>query len=156
MRTGASLLPVFSLIVAACGEPVAATPPQPTETPSATPAPAEPPPAPSATAAAAPASASASAAPAAPPPRQSSGRPMVLKSDPTEITDTFGTSPGSKLVLGSDKDEAVLRVPEGALRQGTNITFKVDARGGKATGAVVRKIYRILPVVPPSQTPDAT
>jgi hypothetical protein len=156
MRTGASHLPVFALILAACGEPAAVTPPQPTETPSAAPAPTAPPPEPSATAAAAPASASASAAPATPPPRQSSGRPMVLKSDPSEITDTFGTSPGAKLVLGSDKDEAVLRVPEGSLNQGTNITFKIDARGGKSTGAPVGKIYQILPMIPPSQTPAAT
>ena len=62
--------------LAACAnEPTAATAPQPTETPSATPPPKE---------LAATASAKASAAAEVSKPSQSSGSPMVLKSDPSE------------------------------------------------------------------------
>jgi hypothetical protein len=143
------MFPIFAWILAACGEPPPATPPpQPTETPVATAVapPAEPPPAPTASA-----SASGSAAPATPPKPQSSGRPAVLKSDPKEITDTFG-SPPAKLELG-DKEIATLRLPEGALVKGTVITFKIDARG-KGTGGQIGKIYNIQAVVPPSTSPD--
>lgn len=79
---------------------------------------------------------------------------MVLKTDAAEISDTFGTSPGAKLVLGSGSDQAVLKVPEGALHQGMNITFKFDSRG-KSGGGQLGKICRIEPVVPPSTTPEA-
>jgi len=75
----------------------------------------------------------------------------VIKSDPSEITDTFG-SPPSKLELGEGKDIAILRLPEGALGTGTNITFKID-RNGKASGGLIGKIYRIMAMVPPSSTP---
>src|SRR5262249_30745016 len=81
-------------------------------------------------------------------PPASSGRPAVLKSDPNEITDTFGSSPASKLELG-DKDIATLRLTEGALRAATVVTFKID-RNAHATGGLIGKIYRISPVVPPS------
>jgi hypothetical protein len=149
LRAIARVFPAFALILAACGgEPAPAAPPQPTETPSAAPAP---PPPPTAEPTAAP-SASASAKPDAPAPKQSSGRPAVMKSDAKEITDSFGTSPGAKLELG-DKDIATLRIPEGALHQATNITFKIDGRG-KATGAVVGKIYHLLASYPPASTPE--
>ncbi len=149
MRT----LPAFAIVLAACGEPTPpAPPPQPSDSASATSAtPAPPPPAPSASASAAP-SASASADAAKPPPKQSSGRPMVMKSDPSEISDTFGSTPGSKLELG-DKDIATLRLPEGALRTATNVIFRIAAHGGKATGGQVGKVYEILAVIPPSTTP---
>lgn len=144
-RAAARVLPIFTLILAACGEPTPpAPPPQPTDTPSATPAPTvEATPAPTASASA---SASASAAPSAAP-RAGSGRPAVLKADPKEITDTFG-SPPAKLELG-EKEIATLRLPEGALSRGTVITFKIDARG-KAIGGQIGKIYSILALVPPS------
>jgi hypothetical protein len=93
------------------------------------------------------ASAKASAAPAADKP-QSSGRPAVLKSDPTEISDTFGSSPASKLELG-DKDIATLRLPEGGLRTGTVVTFRI-AKSGKSHGGQLGKIYEIKSVIPPS------
>jgi hypothetical protein len=147
MRTLPRLFPAFALLLAACGgEPAPAPPPQPTETASAAPAP---PPEPSA---APKASASASAAPATPPPKQSSGRPAVMKSDSKEITDSFGTSPGAKLELG-DKEIATMRIPEGALKQATNIPFKIDGRG-KSTGPVVGKIYYVLAAYPPASTPE--
>lgn len=98
--------------------------------------------------------ASASASAAAPPaPPQSSGRPPLLKSDPKEISDTFGVSPGSKLELGDDKEMVVLRIPEGSLETGTNITFKFDPKG-KPGGMVIGKIYHLTAVVPPSGTPS--
>jgi hypothetical protein len=144
-------LPIVAMLLAACGNEQGATPPQPTDTPSANPTPTvAPEPVASATASAS-ASAAASAKPEAPPKRQSSGRPAVLKSDPSEITDTFGSSPPSKLELG-DKEIATLKLPEGALRTGTVITFKIDTRGGKSTGGQVGKIYKILAVIPPSGT----
>jgi hypothetical protein len=149
MNTRTRFLPAIALVLAACGgEPAPTAPPQATDTPSAAPAP--PPPAPTAEPAAAPtASASASAGPSKPPPRASSGRPAVMKSDASEISDTFG-SPPAKLELG-DKDIATLRLPEGALRQATNLTFKLDGRG-KSNGAPAGKIYRLSLNYPPSGT----
>lgn len=156
MKTSSRYLSAFALFLAACGnDPAPAAPPQPTETPSAAPAPeAAPKPTQAPTAEPAPtASAKASAAPEAPPKPTSSGRPAVMKSDPSEITDTFGSSPASKLELG-DKDPATLRLPEGGLHTGTVITFKIDTRG-KSTGGQVGKIYRINAVIPPGSTPEA-
>ena len=149
MRTRLSILPAIALFLAACsGDPAPTAPPQPTEAPSAAPAP-TPPPAPEPTAQP---SASASASAKAPP-KPSSGRPAVMKSDPSEITDSFGSTPASKLELG-DKEIATLRIPEGALRQATNITFKLDARG-KAHGALTGRIYRVIAVLPPSGNPES-
>jgi hypothetical protein len=86
--------------LAACAnEPTAATAPQPTETPSATPPPKE---------LAATASAKASAAAEVSKPSQSSGSPMVLKSDPSEISETFRSSPGAKLKLGAARAPFVI------------------------------------------------
>jgi hypothetical protein len=138
------LLASLAVFAACGGEPAAPT--QPTAAPTAPPAPVatpepkpDPTPAPTASASA---SAVASSKPA------SSGRPNVIKSDPTEIADTFGTSPGSKLELG-DKDIATLRLPEGALHTATVLTFRI-AKGGKASGGALGKTYQILPVVPPA------
>jgi hypothetical protein len=143
-------IPIFALILASCGgEP--ATPPQPAETASASAAPAPPPePAPT-TAPASSASAKASAEPAAPK-SDGGGRPAVLKSDPSEITDTFGSSPASKLELG-DKDIATLRLPESGLHTGTVVTFKID-KGGKTGGGLIGKVYLIKAVVPPAANPE--
>lgn len=144
-------LGVLALVLAACGnEPAATTPPQPTETPSAAPAPA---PAPEPSASAAPSaapSAKASSAPEAKP--QSSGRPAVLKADPNEISDTFGSSPPAKLELG-DKEIATLRLPENGLHTGTVVTFKVE-RNGKSGGGQAGKIYSIKAVIPPDGKPE--
>jgi hypothetical protein len=152
LRAGGRFLgpvPVLALILAACGnDPGASTAPQPTGTPSAAPSPPPPPPEPAPTA-----TAKASAAAEAPKPSQGSGRPLVLKSDATEITDTFGSSPGSKLELGEGKDIATLRLTEGALRTGTVVTFKLD-KGAKSTGGLTGKVYLIRAIVPPGQTPE--
>ena len=146
LRATARFFPALALIFAACGgEPAPVGPPQPTETPSAAPAPPPPPPPTAAP------SASASSAPVKAPPKQSSGRPAVTKSDPKEITDSFGSSPGAKLELG-DKEVATLRIPEGALRQATNITFKLDARG-KTHGPPIGKVYQLTANYPPAGTP---
>ena len=146
-----AFVPIFAVILAGCGnEPAAATPPQPSEAPAVTPDTTAPTPEATDTT-------KAKAKPSAPPEAeakpQGSGRPAVLKSDPSEITDTFGSSPASKLELG-DKEIATLRLPEGALGTGTLITFKIDAKG-KATGGQIGKIYRINAVFPPSSTPEA-
>jgi hypothetical protein len=85
-------------------------------------------------------SGSASAAPSAAP-KVSSGRPAVLKSDPAEITDTFGTTPGAKLQVGEGAP-TILVIPEGSLDQGYNISFKVDPKG-KTGGPAIGKIFRI-------------
>jgi hypothetical protein len=152
-RAGAllwQLLPIFALILAACGsEPTAAAPPQPTETPVATTAPTQVTEAPPAAEPSATATATAAAKPAPP---QTSGRPAVLKSDSSEITDTFGSTPASKLVLG-DKEIATLRLPEGGLHTATVLTFKIDGRA-RSSGGQIGKIYQISAVVPPSSTPE--
>jgi|GEM_PF-3156975 hypothetical protein len=96
--------------------------------------------------------ATASAAASAPPADQGSGRPPVLKMDPTEISDTFGVSPGAKLELGNDPEKAVMRIPEGAFETGVNVTFKLDPKG-KTTGILVGKVYHLTAVIPPSGTP---
>src|SRR5262245_59521292 len=91
------------------------------------------------------------------PPKPSSGgggTPAVLKQDPSEITDTFGSRP-AKLEIGSgEKDVGTLKLPEGALVQATNVTFKLDPRG-KSNGTPLGKIYHVITVIPPSPTPSA-
>jgi hypothetical protein len=149
VRAGST--PVFlAALFIGCGggEPAPAVPPP---APSAAPAPPPPEPTASASAAAeAPApSASASAAPAKP---QSSGRPAVLKSDPTSVTDSFGSSPGAKIEIGEGKEVATLRIQENTLGQLTNVTFKLDAKG-KSNGAPGGKIYHLTPVLPPDGKP---
>jgi hypothetical protein len=146
VASGAALYAAVSI---GCGnEPAAATPPQPSETPAAasTGAPA---PEPSAAASAAPSASASAKAAADPPKQQGSGRPAVRKHDDSEITDTFGSTPASKLELG-DKDPATLQLPEGALRTGTLITFKLSKGGGKTAGAQLGKVYEIKCVNPPS------
>ena len=86
-----------------------------------------------------------------PVPKPSSGRPAVLMSDSSELTGTFGSSPGAKLELG-DKDKMTLRIPENALAKGTVITFKIDAKG-KANGAPLGKILHLTAFVPPGTEP---
>ena len=98
-------------------------------------------------------SGSAAASASASPPK-GSGRPVVLKSDEREISDTFGSTPGAKLVLGSGRGAVVLHIPEGALREPMVITFKVDTKG-KSAGGLQGAIYRIEPVIPPSPTPES-
>ena len=145
---GALPVALFALLVGCSGETVpAAPPPQPTGAPSLAPEPAQ---SSSAAPEASAPSASASAA-AAPPKAEGSGRPAVLKADATEITDSFGSSPGAKIEIG-DKDIATLKIPEQVLGQATNITFKIDSRG-KATGALLGKIYRLIPMIPPDAKP---
>lgn len=130
----------------ACGaEPTPPPPPPPQPTAKAEPEP-EPEPEPEE------ADAGADAAAAAPAPQQSSGRTPVLKSDDEQITDTFGSSPPAKLELGDDSGRAVLRIPENALSEGINLTFKIDKKG-KSTGAPVGKIYRMWAYIPPSVEP---
>jgi hypothetical protein len=148
-RLSVHVFSAAALLLAACGEPTPpAPPPQPSDTPSAAPAPPPPP----ASSAAPTASASASATAEAPPPKRSGGGGIaVIKSDPAEITDTFGSGP-AKLELGEGA-VATLRIPEGALSRAVNITFKIDARG-KSLGPPMGKIYAILAVNPPSTTPE--
>jgi len=76
----------------------------------------------------------------------------MVKSDPSEITDTFSTNQPAKLELG-DKDMAVLRIPSGSLGRATNITFKLEPRG-KSQPPVVGKIYKLFSVYAPSTTPE--
>lgn len=149
-RAGSTPIVLAALFIGCGGgEPAPAVPPP---APSAAPSP---PPEPSASASAAAeapapsASASASAAPAKP---QSSGRPAVLKSDPTSITDGFGSSPGAKIEIGEGNEIATLRIQENTLGQLTNVTFKIDAKG-KANGATGGKIYHLTPVIPPDGKP---
>ena len=81
------------------------------------------------------------------------GTPAVIKQDATEITDTFGSRP-AKIEIGSgEKDMGTLKLPEGALAQATNVTFKLDPKG-KANGTPLGKIYHVITVVPPAPTPS--
>jgi hypothetical protein len=142
------------LLFLACSDPPPAKNPDdeellPLKVSTAKPAPMDPPPADTPEAAP---TATASAAASAPPVPQGSGRPPVLKMDPTEISDTFGVSPGAKLELGSDPEKAVMRIPEGAFETGVNVTFKLDPKG-KTTGILIGKVYHLTAVIPPSGTP---
>jgi hypothetical protein len=142
-RSLAPALTALALVLSACGgePPPVETPKPPTpaepapvvEAPAATAEPAAPPPAPAEPVAEEPARKT-------PPP---SGRPPVLKSDPEEITDTFGLTPAAKLELGDDKGRAVLRIPEYAFDRGVNVTFKIDKKG-KTAGGQIGKIYHTL------------
>ena len=150
-RLGSSLIGscALTLVVAlavACGS----EPPPPAETPKPTPV-ATPEPAATAEATAAPADSAAPDADAGAPKKTGSGRPPILKSDPVEITDTFGSTPAARLEIG-DQELASLRIPENALDRGTNVTFKLDAKG-KNGGGLVGKVYRVTMIIPPSGTP---
>lgn len=150
-RRGSSLIGSCALslavaLAAACG----GDPPPPPETPKPAPAPvAEP--APTAEPTAAPADTAAPEADGGAPKKTGSGRPPILKSDASEITDTFGSTPAARLEIG-DQELASLRIPENALDRGTNVTFKLDPKG-KNGGALVGKVFRITMIVPPSGTP---
>lgn len=138
-------------VIVACGSdpaPPAQPPPPPPPAAKAEPAP-EPEPEPESTGAPD-AGADAAAQASAP---QSSGRTPLFKSDDESITDTFGSSPAAKLELGDDTGRAVLRIPENALSQGINLTFKIDKKG-KTLGPPVGKIYRITAIVPPGNDPQ--
>lgn len=134
-----------AIALAACGgeQPAPVAPTDPTSAlPMTTPTgvPAAPAPEPSSVASAEPAS-SAAADAGAPPKSSGGGRPPVLKTDDTSITDTFGSAP-AKLEIGDDKGRAILRIPEGSLDKGYNITFQLDPKA-KSGGAQVGKLYRI-------------
>lgn len=127
----------------ACGgdqaAPVEPTSSLPLTTPSGAPAAIEPTPADTASTEPA-----ASGAPDAGAPKATStgsGRPPVLKTSDTSITDTFGAAP-AKLELGRDKGVATLKIPDGALDKGYNITFEVDNKG-KSNGAALGKVYHV-------------
>jgi hypothetical protein len=143
----AIVLLAYSALAACAAPPPPAPAPPPAvkqEAPPAPPPAPEPPPITSAEAP--PPSAPESTAP------KSSGRPPLLKVDPEEISDTFGSSPPAKLELG-EQEKAILRIPENAFSNGVNVTFKIDKKG-KSGGAQVGRIYRITPVVPPAATPS--
>jgi len=146
LRAGIVLaVALLPLAVACGGDPPVVAPPKPAPTPTAAPLPtAEP-------TAAVEAPAPSAEADAGTAPKPKSGRPPILKSDPVEITDTFGSTPAAKLEIG-DKEIALLRIPEQALDHATNVTFKLEPKG-KSSGAPVGKIYRITMIVPPSGTP---
>jgi hypothetical protein len=156
-RPGSAGVPVaiLSVLVGCSGEPIPAaeppTPPDAKAAPAAAPEPsasaAAEAPAPSASASAA-ASAGAKAEPLK---EQSSGRPSVLKSDPIQISDSFGSSPGAKVEIGA-KEIATFKIPELTLGQVTNITFKLDTKG-RTGGPLVGKIYRMIPMLPPEAKP---
>ena len=95
-------------------------------------------------------SAAPSATPAAKP--QSSGRPPVVFTDPAQVSDTFGSSPGAKVEIGDDKGRAVFRIPENALHQGYNILFKLEKTARGTTGQV-GKVYHVIPNAPPDPKP---
>jgi hypothetical protein len=147
-------LPLCAIaLVAACGgdpKPVDA-PVTPTATPSAVPS--TPPPAASEVPSAAPTAAPSGSADANAPPKPSSGRPAVLKSDSAEVTDTYGSSPGAKIIVGPGNAAATLKIPENALRTGTVITVKVDAKA-KSTGVPIGKVFHITAFVPPANMPS--
>lgn len=87
---------------------------------------------------------------AAPEMPKSSGQTPVLKSDPQEITDSFG-SPPAKLELG-ETERVTLKIPENAFTSAVNLTFKIDKKG-KSNGPPIGKIYRLTPVIPPEGEP---
>ncbi len=132
-----SFTALAAIYVGACG----GEPPPPAAPVATVTAEAPPPPPPPAAPTAEP---TAAASAAVEPPKRTSGGPMIVKSDPNEVTDTFGSIPASKITVG----EAVLRIPERALHGATNITFKVDK--GKGTAGQVGKVYRLIPTLPPA------
>lgn len=144
MRTISILIASVAVTAFACGsEPAQPVTPTPTVTAVA---PAD---VPSAVPTAEPEASASAAVDAGPPPKASSGRPPILKTDPQEITDTFGYSPAAKLEIG-EKDFAIFKIPENALTRATNVTFKLDPKG-KSLGPPIGKIYRLTAIIPPNQ-----
>jgi hypothetical protein len=152
---------VAAAFAAACGSstpapaaPAAsATPPAPVATASAAPA-ASAAPEPSATAEPAPApapEASATPAPAGPwkfEPKTTSGRPMLKYENDKEIETTLGGNGGLLQIA----QVGTLFVPEGALRQGVNVLFGIDAKAKGPKGGV-GPIFRIGPQIGSSGAP---
>lgn len=68
------------------------------------------------------------------------GRPMVQYTDAKGVTTTLGQH-GGVLKVG---DFATLRVPDGALREGVNVTFALDPKA-KGPANAVGPLYRISP-----------
>lgn len=68
------------------------------------------------------------------------GRPMVQYTDPKGVTTTLGQH-GGVLKVG---DFATLRVPDGALREGVNVTFALDPKA-KGPASAVGQLYKIAP-----------
>lgn len=69
------------------------------------------------------------------------GRPMVQYVDAHGVTTTLGQN-GGILKLA----DATLRIPDGALRDGTNITFELAPKT-KAPGEAVGLVYKVAPNV---------
>jgi len=90
---------------------------------------------------------------AAQPPKTSGGGPIMLKTDPKEITDTFASGQTAKIVLGEGDAIVTLKIPSQSLSRATNITFKLDPKA-KPGGGVVGKIYHLTGIFPPEPTPS--
>lgn len=69
------------------------------------------------------------------------GRPMVQYADDKGVTTTLGAN-GGILKVGN----ATLRVPDGSLRDGMNVTFSIDAKTRGPAGSV-GAVYKIGPQV---------
>jgi len=96
------------------------------------------------------ASATASASASAAPEPKKAGRMVVGFSDPLSVEHTFGQAP-AKIEIG-DKEIATLRIPEDAIHNAVNLTFRIEKQG-KSTGTPVGKVYRVFSIRPPSQEP---
>ncbi len=143
-----SLVGAFGVAVAGCGadQPIAQPPvaPPPTAAPAPEPEP-EPEPAAEGGAGGGGGAGGAAAQPAAEVPDRppSSGRPMILMSNPKEISSTFGSTPGAVLRLEVGKEPVVLKIPEWALPGGHNITWKVNDKPTKNRYPVVGKVCHL-------------
>jgi len=145
LRVPALALSLIGLLAACGGEPPPppAPPPAPPAPPAAEPS-AEPEAPPAATE-----EPDAGAPPEAPKPVQSG--PIMLKSDPQEISDTIAIGQTAKLQIG-EGEIATFKIPPGALSSGTNITFKLDKKA-KPSAGLVGKVYHLTAIVPPESTP---
>jgi len=72
--------------------------------------------------------------------RPSSGRPMIQMGPSATIESTFGVSPGAILKLKAEGGAITLKIPEGALDTGYNLSFKLDKKGQVKKGGVLGSI----------------
>jgi hypothetical protein len=82
-----------------------------------------------------------------PPPPRRSGRPAIQYGPSKKIESTFGSTPAASLKLKASGGTIVFKIPEFALRAGTNITWKIASARAPRKRPLVGSICEIIPTI---------